>query len=312
VVLARGGGKGDGFALLIESGKPKFVVRTGKQLTAVAAKESVLNQWTHLAGVLSADGKIDLYVGGKLVGAGQCPRRPKLDPKAAVDTGLDGGDAVGDYRPPLGFRGLIDEVRIYEGVLTAEQIQQHVAAPTNIDSGCTLALHCSFEKEKWNPRGEGKVTDYSGKGNDGATVGLRSGQGHVGRAGKFIGAKPGIMKLPFAVKHRWNQEIPMFVRAMVLADKTPFIAGPPDVVDEEKVTQALIAPKTRKALAEQRDALDGKKGDWFWAVSASDGKKLAEQKLPGMPVFDGLIAAGNRIYHATTEGRVIAMEDSGD
>jgi len=142
---------------------------------------------------------------------------------------------------------------------------------------------------------------------DGATVGLRSDHGHVGRAGKFMGAKPGLLRLPFAVKHRWAQEIPMFVRAMVLADKTLFIAGPPDLVDEEKVTRALIAPETRKALAEQRNALDGKKGALLWAVSASDGKRLAEQKLSAMPVFDGMIAAAGRIYYTTTDGRIIAL-----
>ncbi len=307
VVVARGGGKSDGFALLIESGKPTLVVRTGKQLTAVAAKENVLNQWTHLAGVQSAEGKIELYVNGKLAGAAQTPGLPKLGPKAAVDIGLDSGGAVGDYRAPLGFRGLMDEVRIYDGVLSAEEIQRHVADPGKTDSGATLALHFSFEKEKWNPRGEGKVTDKSGNGNDGATEGLRSDLGHVGRAGKFIGAKPGILRLPFAVRHRWAQEIPMFVRAMVLAGKTLFIAGPPDLVDEEKVTRALIASETRKALAEQRDALEGKKGALLWAVSASDGNKLAEQKLPAMPVFDGMIAAAGRIYYATTDGRIIAL-----
>ena len=307
VVVARGGGKSDGFALLIESGKPKFVVRTGKQLTTVDSKENVLNQWTHLAGVQSAEGKIELYVNGSLIGAAQAPSLPKLDPTAAVDIGLDSGAAVGDYRAPLGFRGLMDEVRIYDGVLTAEQICQHATDPGKTDGRASLVLHYPFDKEKWNPRGEGKVTDNSGKGNDGATVGLRSDHGHVGRAGKFIGAKPGLLRLPFAVKHRWAQEIPLFVRAMVLADKTLFIAGPPDLVDEEKVTRALIAPDTRKALAEQRDALDGKKGALLWAVSASDGKRLAEQNLAAMPVFDGMIAAAGRIYYTTTDGRIIAL-----
>jgi hypothetical protein len=248
-----------------------------------------------------------LYVDGRLIGAAQAPGLPKLGPKAAIDIGLDSGDAVGDYRAPLGFRGLMDEVRIYDGALTAEQIRQHVADPGETDSDAALVLHYSFEKEKWNPRGEGKVADKSGKGNDGATVGLRSDQGQVGRAGKFIGAKPAILRLPFAVKHRWSQEIPMLVRAMVLADKTLFVAGPPDLVDEEKVTGALIASEIRNALAEQRDALEGKKGALLWAVSAVDGKKLAERKLPAMPVFDGMIAAGGRIYYTTTDGRIIAL-----
>ena len=45
----------------------------------------------------------------------------------------------------------------------------------------------------------------------------------------------------------------------------------------------------------------------MWAVSAADGKKLAEQKLDSPPVFDGLIAAGGRLYLATTDGRVLCF-----
>jgi len=42
-------------------------------------------------------------------------------------------------------------------------------------------------------------------------------------------------------------------------------------------------------------------------LNPSTGAKLAEQKLDAMPVFDGLIAAGDRIYYATTDGRIIAL-----
>jgi len=68
----------------------------------------------------------------------------KLGLKAAIDIGLGSGDAVGDYRATLGLRGLMDAVRIYDGALTAEQIQQHAADPGETDSGITLALHYSF------------------------------------------------------------------------------------------------------------------------------------------------------------------------
>ena len=55
-----------------------------------------------------------------------------------------------------------------------------------------------------------------------------------------------------------------------------------DLVDEEQVTRALVDPEIRKALTEQCDALDGKKGALLWAVSASDGEKLAEQDLTAL------------------------------
>jgi hypothetical protein len=43
----------------------------------------------------------------------------------------------------------------------------------------------------------------------------------------------------------------------------------------------------------------------MWAVSAKDGTKLSEQKLNHLPVFDGLIAANEKLLMSTTDGRVI-------
>ena len=45
-------------------------------------------------------------------------------------------------------------------------------------------------------------------------------------------------------------------------------------------------------LAEQDAALQGEQGALLWAVSASDGNKLAELALDTLPVFDGMAAAG--------------------
>ena len=108
-----------------------------------------------------------------------------------------------------------------------------------------------------------------------------------------------------AANIRWlTDQPPLQVRAMVLAGGTLFVAGPPDVVDEE---EAFGKPKDASVLArlaEQDAALQGQKGGLMWAVSAEDGKKLAEYKLDAVPVFDGLIAANGRLYLATTDGKV--------
>ena len=39
-------------------------------------------------------------------------------------------------------------------------------------------------------------------------------------------------------------------------------------------------------------------------VSAADGKMLLEHKLDSIPVFDGMIAAENRIFISLTDGSV--------
>jgi len=110
--------------------------------------------------------------------------------------------------------------------------------------------------------------------------------------------------------YRWSREAPLHARAMVLADSTLFIAGPPDLVDEEQVFKSSGNAGLRRKLDEQTAALDGAKGALLWAVSAEDGTKLAEYKLDSLPVFDGMIAANGSLYMSTTDGRVVCMSGS--
>jgi outer membrane protein assembly factor BamB len=108
-------------------------------------------------------------------------------------------------------------------------------------------------------------------------------------------------------EYRWSRSVPLLARAMVLADKTLFIAGPPDVVDEEEAFRRVGDPQMEAKLAEQDAALLGEQGTLLWAVSADDGQKLAEHKLEGLPIFDGLIAAAGRLHLITTDGRVVCF-----
>ncbi len=105
----------------------------------------------------------------------------------------------------------------------------------------------------------------------------------------------------------WSHSVPLQARAMVLAADTLFLAGPPDVVDEEEAFARFGEPEISKKLAQQDEALRGKQGALVWAVSAGDGEKLAEYRLDTLPVFDGLAAAGGRLLLATTDGRVLCF-----
>jgi len=98
---------------------------------------------------------------------------------------------------------------------------------------------------------------------------------------------------------------------MVLADRTLFVAGPPDVVDEENIWGRTLEPAVQAKLKAQSDALDGAQGGLLWAVSAEDGTKLAQYRLESPPVFDGMIAANGRLYISTMNGRLICMGKSG-
>jgi outer membrane protein assembly factor BamB len=90
---------------------------------------------------------------------------------------------------------------------------------------------------------------------------------------------------------RWTQKVPVRAVAMVLAGPTLFIAGSPDVVDSQDPWAAI----------------DGKKGAVLWAVSAADGKKIAEYKLSAPPTYDGLAAANGKLYLTTRDGKVLCM-----
>jgi hypothetical protein len=47
------------------------------------------------------------------------------------------------------------------------------------------------------------------------------------------------------------------------------------------------------------------------AVSATDGRPLAAYELGAMPVFDGLAAAGGRLYLSTVDGQVLCLGPQG-
>ncbi len=112
------------------------------------------------------------------------------------------------------------------------------------------------------------------------------------------------------IEHGWERSIPLLVKAMVKADNTLFIAGPPDLVDEEEVLIKLNDKGTVENLKKQQSALKGQMGSFLWAVSTADGETLAEYKMESMPVWDGMAAATGSLYISTTDGQVLCM--SGD
>jgi outer membrane protein assembly factor BamB len=116
-----------------------------------------------------------------------------------------------------------------------------------------------------------------------------------------------------AVNFKWRVDKPAIqARAMVLADKTLFVAGPPDIVDEEKAFFALSDAEVLKELAEQSALLHGKEGALLWAISAQNGKKLAEYKLDSLPVWDGMIASSGKLYLTTMTGEVACLSEKED
>jgi outer membrane protein assembly factor BamB len=106
----------------------------------------------------------------------------------------------------------------------------------------------------------------------------------------------------------WAKDLPFLVQAMVLADKTLFIAGSPSFITETDALTRLETDEVQGKLKEHEASLRGERGGVLWAVSAEDGSRLAEYPLDAAPVFDGMIAANGKLYISARSGEVLTFE----
>ena len=65
---------------------------------------------------------------------------------------------------------------------------------------------------------------------------------------------------PTTIRMEWKQDVPILVRAMVLAGEILFLAGPPDILDERQTQKTLDTPETQKLLAKQVSVFEGSEG----------------------------------------------------
>ncbi len=296
-LLARGAGV-NGYALVLRKGRLRFVVREARKAYSVGAKRVVTGRWTSAAAVLDRKGRLRIFLDGRPAGKGKAPGPIPSEPAEPMEIGADLRGAVGAWRAPFAFKGLIDEVRIYHRALSPEEIGSWSEGRAGGSPGTEgLVLWYTFDR--------GKAEDLSGKGNDGRVRGVVPVMGRWGRGLKFPGSGKG--RLPFVVRFEWSWKVPLHVRAMVLAGKTLFAAGPPALVDEEKAFDSIGKVETRALLAAQRDAWEGKRGGILIAVSAQDGKGLAQYRLDSPPVWDGMIAAGGKLFLCDLSGRVVCL-----
>jgi hypothetical protein len=297
VVLAHGG-PAVGYALVLQGGKPQFLVRTKEEVTIAKSKVETVGRWTHLVGVLNEGKQVKLYINGKLVDEVQAPSLLPSEPAQGLEVGADDAGAVGNYKSPLGFTGMIDEVRVYHAVLSDEEIADHASTTDRTPTDDRrLVLACTFEG--------GTAEDVSGNGHDGELVSALSTKGKFGRAMQFSFRQS--QASGSFVEHLWAQDVPLMVRAMVKANDKLFIAGPPDLIDEEETFQRTMArdPNLASQLVQQDEALSGKSGGLMRVVAAADGSTLAEYKLDTLPAWDGMAAANGRLFLSTTDGNVI-------
>jgi outer membrane protein assembly factor BamB len=312
VVMAFGG-PANGYALSLHEGKPVFSIRSKNELTKVEFPHNLPapiepgKKWYHLAGVLdSAQARI--YVDGKLVAQGAAKPLDAM-PKQPLELGGDSGGSVGDYDEDFAYTGMLDGFAIVHRAMSEAEIAARYDAE-GLPADAIVA--CNFDK--------GDARDSSANGIHGIASGVATGKGRGGSGGAlwFKDAAPlvkgGKRKKGGGnaggagsfVKHEWERFVPVVTRAMAMAGKTVFLAGPPDLVDEEYAFERMTKkdPAIQTELAEQDAALDGKRGAVMHAVNAETGETSDSVKLDKPPVWDGMAIARGAVFVSDVDGSV--------
>lgn len=107
-----------GYSLYLQDGRPHFNVQAGQNPYLVEGPRTVpLNEWVHLAATVDAEHCLTLWVDGVAVARLADAFLVSGGPLDGFSVGADIGTAAGAYRSPLGFTGLIEDARLYWGVL---------------------------------------------------------------------------------------------------------------------------------------------------------------------------------------------------
>ncbi len=113
--------------------------------------------------------------------------------------------------------------------------------------------------------------------------------------------------VPSRLKYDWSLASPVIGRGLVVAGDHLFVAGPRAVADENEVYLNYGSPDVQAGMAQQVAAFEGRRGAVLVAASKSRGEQLAAYELESPPVFDGLAAAGARLFLATMDGKVLCL-----
>jgi hypothetical protein len=238
-------------------------------------------------------------------------------PKQILQLGADEGSVVGEYQAPFALTGGIDELRLYHAALDRGEIEKLVANETQeVAQEPVLALSL----ENGLARNGGAVRL------DGEVAGAKKAAGKFGDALQFagqLGGGPGrrgagnaSSELPkqgeLDFEHKWAQDIPIYARAMALADRTLFVAGPPDVINEHETFDRLSGRDNtvERQLADQDALLAGVRGSKLLAVNTDVGEVEHSLDFDGVPAWDALAAAEGRLFLCTTDGRVISFVEA--
>ncbi len=175
------------------------------------------------------------------------------------------------------------------------------------DDTTTYAVKFFYRRHQWSPKffpeekgyllfadSNANEPGFLKKGKKGKDAGMLFWLPGQARQDRYRRGGQGAEKGTGYVRHappKWQTMIPVRVRAMLLAGDRLVLAGPPDVVDPDDPLAAF----------------EGRAGAVLQVVSAADGTLVSKRSLASPPVFDGLSAAGGRLYMATRDGRLLCL-----
>ena len=96
---------------------------------------------------------------------------------------------------------------------------------------------------------------------------------------------------------------------MVLSGNKLFIAGPLDIIDEEKTFKQLSErePEVQSLLAKQDDAMEGKFSGKLLTVDCDTSTVENQIDLGTLPAWDGMAGANGNLFLSTTDGQLICF-----
>ncbi len=309
-VIAARGGPSEGFSIHLNGGKPEFTIRSGSAASSATGNRPVIGGWHHIAGVLGEDKTMQLYIDGELAATAKAAGLIEKDPAQGLEVGDDLGGTVSTNKSTTGFTGIIDEVRLYFLAATPERIANRYRDGSEISSEAVLAV--CFD--------DGTARDDSVNRNNGTLEGGMVVDGKIGKAIQFSAAATAARRAAQSqpqsqapgnslVDTKWSEDVPIYVRGMVLGGGNLFIVGPPDIIDEESTFQQLSEkdPQVQKLLDEQDEVLNGKDGGRLLAVNVDSGEVKHELRIDSLPAWDAMSGANGRLYLSTLDGKLMCF-----
>jgi len=244
-------------------------------------------QWHHVAVSRKRSGQVTLYVDGKSVGVGGLASRDDVGHIVRL------GYTATDFMPA--FKGEMDEVRIFQRVLSAKEIVRLVAGKGPEDS----AVHWSFDAVKGTA-----IANLKGGGYDGTNRGAKSVKGKAGGALQFNGnaqvviAGKGKVKQVVVPKDPSSNE-PVAVAAVLGG------SGLWELSDGANLR--LRIPTANKALKIQVLIWKGKRGE----VGEFEKTVAAVKKADDPPNLLALTGGGHAKWKETVETQIQAGFSAG-